>query len=342
MALKPILPVMPDETLTSYMARIAAFHGRMGLREFLSFIEVPQRALIDPKPSDLDLIAEIIGMPMERLLRMTFVSHGDRVRSVRGLEVSTEFTNYDQTKFCPACLLEDGGPDSLSGGHRVGRLAWRIVHVRSCRRHGTGLISRDHKHHSEKLQDLTILAPCDDALRDMMNAMPALPPSDLHVYIENRIAGEKGPEWLDAQPLDSAARACEILGAVLTMGPHYNMNLVSDAEWHHAGHVGYAYAARGELGIREGLTNIYESFLGTGKTGGPQNVFGYLYKCLQFSRNRRPKGPIREVVREYILDKFGLEPGEILFGEPVMERRVHTVATLEAYSGLHFARLRTH
>ena len=336
MALRPILPVMPDETLTSYMTRVAAYHGRMDLRAFLSTIEIPQSALINPKITDVDQFAEITGIPVETLLRMTFVSLGERVRSIRGLEVSTEFVNYDQTSFCPACLLEDGHPDSPSGGHRIGRLTWRIRHVRCCPHHGIALIRRRHSHPSERLQDLTVLAPGDDELQDMLEGLPALTPSDLPSYLDNRIAGGTGPQWLDSQPLDLAARACEMLGIILSKGSHCNLNVVTDDEWHDAGHLGFGFAARGEDGIREALGVMFDRFLETGRSGGPQKVLGRLYQWLQFNKNRRPKGPIQEVVREYILDHFPLETGDILFGEPVRERRVHTVATLAVYSGEHY------
>ncbi|MFD1807949.1 hypothetical protein ACFSHQ_06595 [Gemmobacter lanyuensis] len=46
-------------------------------------------------------------------------------------------------------------------------------------------------------------------------------------------------------------------------------------------------------------------------------AFGRLYQWLQFNSNDKPFGPIREVVREFILDNFPIQPGIDLLGTPL-------------------------
>jgi hypothetical protein len=335
MALTPILPVLDDESLTSYMTRVAMVHARLSLNDFLALIEVPRSSLISPRMEDVQTIGKIVGLSVDTLLKTTFLSHGGRLRSIRGHEVNTEFTNYDQVTFCPACLLEDVRPESPSGGFRIGRLNWRINHVRACARHGIALCRQKVQVFSDKLQDMSIMAPDDAELQRMVDCATPLGPSDLQEYLEARIRGEDGPEWLDMQPLDEAARACEMLGIIITNGSHCNLYQTSEADWHRAGHTGFGFAAKGEQGIREGLGLMLARFHDAGLSGGPQMAFGRLYQWLQFPKTRRPRGPIRDVVREFLLDNFSFEPGIDLFGKPVAARRVHTLGTLSMMSGLH-------
>lgn len=335
MALTPILPVSDGESLTSYFIRVARFHGNTSLTSFLDTIELPQAALISTRTNHLAAASDLLGLSVEDLSKMTFVSQGDRSKSIGREHVHSEFTNLVQTSFCPACLLDDGRPDSPSRGMRIGRIAWQISHIRRCPRHGIGIVRRKIAHHSEKLQIMDVVAPDDNMLRAMVASAEPWAHSDLQDYIERRLSGAAGPGWLDAQPLEEAARACEMIGVIMNMGTHQNLNQVTEAEWHHAGHVGFGYASGGETGIHEGLMVLHDRFVKTGLNGGPQMAFGRLYQWLQFNKNQRSKGPIREIFREFILDHFPVEQGADLFGEPVAARRVHTLASLSAHTGLH-------
>ncbi|MCC7320226.1 MAG: TniQ family protein [Rubellimicrobium sp.] len=239
-----------------------------------------------------------------------------------------EFAKLDKTSFCPACLLADGHPGSPSGGARVGRVLWQVEHIRACAVHGIALFRRQNTSHAKRFQLMSQVAPDDAGLQTLVDDAVSLAPSDLQLYVEGRLAGGTGPAWLDEQPLDLAARACEMLGVIISEGAHCNLNTLPEAAWHRAGHVGYGFAARGALGIRDALQSVFEQFVRDDLNGGPQKMFGRLYQWLQFNKNARPKGPIREVVRDFIMDRFPLEVGDDLFGEPVEVRRVHTVGSL--------------
>lgn len=335
MTLLPVLSPLEDESLTSFLNRIAAFHFGIDVREFLSRIELPQQSVLSPDDEALDRIARLTGTSVDHLKSMTFLREGARMRSFRGEIVHAEFGNLNATSFCPACLLEDGQGDSASQGRRVGRSIWQIDPVRQCPKHGIVLHRRRNIRHSEKFQLMDEVAPSDDQLQRMANDAECLPPSDLSEWVLSRLSGGHGPEWLDRQPVDLAARACEMLGVTIALGTHVNLRETSAAQWAEAGHVGFGYASRGEEGIREALDVAYDDFVSNGLRGGPQQVFGRLYQWLQFSKNDKPSGPIREVVREFILDHFAIEEGTDLFGSPVERQRVHTVHSLARKSGEH-------
>lgn len=335
MPMLPILPVVAGESLTSYLNRVAKTHADMDVFRFLSFIELSRQAAMAPDGDSLARLSLILGMSTRDLKKMTFMSRGGRMREFCGEEVYSEFANLHQTSYCPACLLEDGEHDSSSAGLRVGRICWQIENVRTCEVHGIGLVRRKNTRHAEKFQLMSAVAPDNNALSVMVEKAPHQRVSDLQVYVMNRLAGKNGPSWLDNQPIDLAARACEMLGVILTAGTHANLKLLTDKEWNDAGQVGYGYTSRGEVGVRQALQLAVDRFATTGLGGGPQAVFGRLYQWLQFNTNKKPNGPIRDVVREFILDKFAIVAGTDLFGELVERQRVHSVFSLAKLTGDH-------
>jgi hypothetical protein len=330
-----VVPVLPLESLTSYLNRVSKFHGKLELREFLKFLELPQAALISTRLEHIARLSPLLGLSQVTLSKMCFISHGQRQGSICGENVNAGFAGPFQNTFCAACLLEDGLPNSPSGGIRVGRITWTIDPIRMCPRHKIQLVRRKFTHHGEKLQLMSDVAPCDVTLKSMVESAVAFPLSDLQSYIEQRLNGRAGPEWLDHQPLDDAAQACELLGIALSHGSHCNLKNLSQCQIHNAGHHGYQFAARGENGIREALQVLYDRFIASELSGGPQKAFGKIYQLLQFAHISRPRGPIKDVVREFIIDTFPIEIGADLFGEPVSSRRVHTINSLARTTKLH-------
>lgn len=335
MALKPTLPVIEGESLTSYFNRAAAFHARLGLLEFLGAIELPQSAVVSPKEADISRIEGLTGLPAAMLKRMAFVPLGGRMRSIAGEVVHTEFANLEATRFCPACLLEDEEPGGASAGVRVGRIAWQIEHVRTCERHGIALHVRRHTTHAERLQLMSVVAPESMALEALAENAARLAPAQLQRYVLDRLDGKAGPPWLDGQPIDLAARACEMLGVIFTVGTHANLNEVTLPQWNAAADVGFEFAARGEAGIREALDAAYNQAVRAGLRGGPQKIYGRLYQWLQFSKNGKPFGPIRDIVQEFVLDNFPIEAGTVLFGATVDRQRIHSAHSLAKLTGEH-------
>lgn len=335
MTLHPILPVLEWENLTSYLNRVARFHCGMELFDFLSFIELPRNALITPQHETLYRLEGLLGLSGETLGRMAFQSSGGRMRVIAGETVHSEFTAMKTTSFCPICLLEDQEPDSPSRGMRVGRITWQIEHLRTCLKHDIELVRHPVSSFSDGLQIMSAVAPDDEMLARLAQATPGRAPSRLAHYIERRLAGESGPAWLDDQPIDLAARACEMLGVILTAGTHVNLKSLDALGWHQAGDVGFGVASRGADGIREALELHTSQIPEESRRGGPQHVLGRLYQWLQFKKNTKAVGQIRDVVREFILDSFPIMAGTDLFGETVDRQRVHSVYSLAKVSTLH-------
>ena len=328
MTLRPVLPVLPDESLTSYLRRVASFHAGTDIYKFLDVIDLSRSAVVDPSPVTLGRISALTGHPLDVLHRTVLRSIQPRIRAFGAEQFHTEFANLKQTSFCPACLLEDALPHSPSGGLRVGRVSWRLEPVRTCRHHGIALVRTPITAKPERFQHMDEVAPDDAELVRLAAAAERRAPSGLQTYVEARLDCGQGPAWMDGQPIDLAARACEMLGLLLTQEVKRKMPAVSSSELDTAGDVGFGHAAAGEEGIRAALRIAHDRARAGGGVGGPQHVFGFFHAWLGDSGKQKPFGPIREVTREYILDHFAVEEGTTLFGEAVTRSRKHTVHSL--------------
>lgn len=335
MPLLPILPIIDGESLISFMHRTARFHANRHLFSFLEMLEIPRGALVAPNAALIERLSLVTGVAVEAIERMSIRSLALRRRRLANQVFHAEFANFEQTTFCPACLLQDGLADSPSRGVRVGRIAWQLEPVRACPSHGILLHRQPNAGVSQRLQVMEDVAPSDEALHDLVVTAERLRPSRLQGYVVDRLSGSPGPAWLDGQDIDLAARACEMLGVILTQDPDIALPTVTSSGWSRAGDVGFEFASRGEDGVRDALQLAMERLVAKGGRGGPQKAFGKLYKWLQFNKNSKPLGPVRDVTREFILDHFPIEAGSDLFGETVDRQRVHSVYSLAAASGEH-------
>ncbi|MFV0245384.1 MAG: hypothetical protein ACK5IB_10245 [Qingshengfaniella sp.] len=69
-------------------------------------------------------------------------------------------------------------------------------------------------------------------------------------------------------------------------------------------------------------------------------MFGHLYIWLQRKEHNRNPGPVRELLREFVLDHFPIEEGADLLGARVDRQRVHTTRTLAAKTAFHLKTVR--
>jgi hypothetical protein len=333
MTLLPVLPIADGEALTSYLGRVGRFHLDLTSTKFLNFIQLASRNIHNPSQMVLERIANLTGVPAEQLSDHVIFSVGNRARLLRGEAFHAGFVNFTQTTYCPACLLDDGSPHSQTGGLRFARILWRIDPIRACRRHNIALVRHRNASSSDEFQDMTVVAPDDAGLEKLVRAAKPLKPSGLQDYVENRLNGGKGPAWLDEQQIDQAARACLMLGAVLTRDNQVELSSLDECARAEAEVAGFDSLSRGPEGVRSALQSILENAIGQTGQSGPQHAFGKLYQWLQFKKGNRPTGPIADVTRDFILDRYPVGKGTVLFGQPVKACRVHSVESLARETG---------
>lgn len=142
--------------------------------------------------------------------------------------------------------------------------------------------------------------------------------------------------WRDGQDIGQATKATEMLGVVLAHGPRPNMNLMSAQDWDRAWEAGFEVTSRGAeaiMGALDGLTLRGRASIRSFK--GPQANLGRLYQWPAFSEASGWRaGPIRDLVREHIIDNYNVGAGDVVPGEVVLRRRTHTAISLHRATGI--------
>jgi hypothetical protein len=144
---------------------------------------------------------------------------------------------------------------------------------------------------------------CTEGLTILSDHCETAIPSPLQSYLLGRVAGEKGPDWLDGQRMDQAARATEMLGAVLEFGYRADIDNLSIEDWHRAACVGWEFTSLGEPGLRTAFHMLQaETPKATdARDRNPGYRFGRLYHWLALKTNHEDRGPIRDVLRKHIV-----------------------------------------
>lgn len=337
MVLQPFIEIDTEETVMSWATRLAAVHTGEQLVPFLNDIRLPLSEILKGTNEALSRLCEVTGADFSRLRRNAIHSVEWRKYDLRGEAFSAEFTRGESTGFCAACLLED---DALGApaASRKGRLLWLVRAVRTCPRHSLPLVERRFSGWLDRSQQMALRVPeRGGELRRLADGKPR-PVSGLQSYITGRLEGAPGPVWLDGQGIEQVVRATEMLGVALEFGRDVNLGTFSSDDWERAAVVGFPFVAQGPEGVREALSEIQRRAWHEEKVSahsGPQMIFGRLYQWLSFNKSAKDEGPIRDVVREHILDTMEVSPGKVIFGETTLVRRLHNVPSLSKETGLH-------
>ena len=329
------MPILPGESFVSWVSRFARVQCDMSAKEFSSFVSIPLQDLARTRDNAVKRMHELTGISEERLTQGGYKQLAFRYYMHRGQEFHSEFIAGNRVSYCPQCLLNDISNCRQSLRMPVGQINWAFSPFRTCPVHSVPLVRERGRGRGNLFLDLAAHMPDEARLVELAESEKQRRVSDLQSYFAARLDGSRGPEWLDGQLIDLASRATEMLGACIAFGPNANLSSFSQTDWDLAGSVGYEFARRGPEGVREGLEAVQMKATCSKIQAGPQGVFGDLYKWIQFKKNRKPIGPFRELFREHILETMPIGAGTNLFGEPVLQRRRHSVASLSQKFGMH-------
>lgn len=328
--LAPHFPFHPEESPLSYAACLAKLHTGDRLVSFLRDLEIRPDQMAGNHGPALCHLAEVAGVDVEDLRANAPVPVGKRTYDLRGELVTAEFLANPNTVFCPACLAEDDRT-----GMRRGRWEWALSVVRTCPLHEISLLRRAQVAWDDKFHELDRRVPERGVeLQKMIAGAGRRTVSPLQKYVLHRLAGSAGPDWLDAQTLDQATRATELLGVLVAHGPTQRLPELESDDWDHAGRVGFEFTSRGEEAIREALASQCRKFDDASGTPGARKIFGCFYNALAHSKSLKEPGDIARILRDIIIENIALSAGTKVLGFILPERRLHTVASLAKEQGL--------
>lgn len=331
----PKIHFHPDETPMSWAARQAAFHTGGRVVPFLNDLKIPAADLVRGKKEAVERLCVIAGQEPAPVFVNTIMALGDRRYRLRGCEFSAEFTTGVVTRFCPLCLEHDRDGHALPKAAIRHRLHWRLTPVRTCRKHRMPLTDVRMGKWNDMFHEVQAI---DDAVSTAYVSVHNLnlrDPSPLQNYVEGRLEGATGPDWLDNQAIDQACRTVEMLGGLMAFGPEQKAAKMTEDMWDTAGRFGWPLVNDGDAAIREFLRERLLSAVRKDGHPSPRTSYGMLYGWLFSSRLSKDPGPIKDIVRDVIVENVPLAPGQMLLGKQINSPRLACITSIASAECLH-------
>jgi hypothetical protein len=157
--------------------------------------------------------------------------------------------------------------------------------------------------------------------------------SGLGQHLRRRLRGIEDGHWLGRMPLYAAIKTAEMIGIAAVHGVRQVSTSLSHAERFEAARVGYDILGDGEAGLRELFSKFQRDFYAEASTAGLNSTFGRIYVSM-FQVKDVAYDPLRDVLRRHIVETMPFGCGEIVMGQKVTERRVHSARTVAPELGL--------
>jgi hypothetical protein len=333
-------PLQPRETAVGFASRLAALNG-VNLQDFARDMRIRARDIDLGDKSAVRELAVLGGLSRDAttdLLRYTPQrNYGERSSSIAGETLKPLSVARTYFRFCPHCVAED--LTSFEGARAARpwlRLEWTIRHVRSCRVHDVALVDAAPERKLFQPFDFnetlaTDVLPVLDRLRA---AAAHAPHSAFEDWVIARLDGVREPgNWLDDIPLAPAIAFCEALGISALHKPKVQTKFLEERAWAEAGAEGFHLASRGEKGLRELFDHLVAAQADQRGVMGLRDTYGYVYGLLEKTIDDENFAAFRSVARRHAFDNVPIEPGTVVLGEELKERRFHTVRSAAAASG---------
>jgi hypothetical protein len=340
--LNPVLELRPDESLPSFVSRLASLHRLPNAVTFCNELGFRFQGIAYGSVGDVGRLSLLTGVPEATLSDAALIKR-DQDWTLNGERLTQPALRRPPVAFCPACLRDDRTANGPDLHHVYGRRLWFIAGIRTCPIHDLSLAVLPKPRYSLDAYDFTCLVePYCQTLDTLVTAMTARPASSLERYVRRRLDGVGGDGGdFDAMPLYAVIRACETFGAVARHGPARRLDTLTDEEWYEAGGTGYDDLVLGSAGIHKILEGLRASHSAAVRAkGDPGVLYNRLYKWLTYSANDPAYAPLIRITADDILRNTTVGLGTRLFGEPIERRVWHSVRTAAVETGIHPKRLR--
>jgi hypothetical protein len=338
-ALSPPLPLHDDENGQGYFARLGYFHAGVSAGKFCRYSTVDRFDFRSGRGPFIEAVAALSGVELERLEANTLRQDGD-VFHLRGQKLALPVVRRTFARFCPECLRADtDGFSGIAEGARRLRWAWLMRPVVACPIHNVRLTELPAPDPVNAF-DLPRLFAQHDVELAHMTSTDALTPGPLQRYVVDRMTARgAGGAWLDGQDIAPAVKACEMLGALIEGGPNAQVINHSEEDWARVGDIGFEVCSSGPDAILDVFGRLRVAGGRTSGRAGPQAAYGFFFNWLKHNARVRDSGLLRDILREAIVENFAIGPGEVILGQEITQRRVHSVNSLSHATGLNRWRL---
>jgi len=329
------VPAHLGETATSLASRLAARNFQSNVRTFATDMGMAFPHIVEGQPDALDNLAILSGADREVLFKSSFIRGDGRSFWLNGQRITAPNLRRQSFVCCPICMVQDMKAGLLDPAiNAYGRAIWSIVQCRTCITHGVAHVKIGEVPPPAMIHDFTAAVRLHEGTIYRLAEEPVLrTASDFERNLVDRIGGkDRGSGWLDSLDFSVAVKACEVFGAVAEFGRTVNLKRLSGPQWAAAGAAGYDILRRGTATLRAFLSDLQraEAFKGI---AGPKKVFGRIYEWLH--EQDPANDPVRDVVREHIVETMPIDAGEEVLGKINQQRRIHSIRSLALQTGIH-------
>ena len=298
----------------------------MNVADLAYDMEAPFKGFLEQKPEAFDALADWAALDpqqMEEMLSWTGLRAGNVRMSFRGEMLVSRALRNPEIKGCPVCLREDAAVhDGPNVAQMVMRGDWQMREANTCVRHHHPLVPlwtckkpRDRFDFAARLREIEA-----DILTGRLDQLES-PPSAYDYWLDDRLETGRDNTWFKGQPLFASTTFCRLLGQAV-LGEHQSKTHMSVARFMPPGSMLHGTAKPPSAALDK------IAAAATGHLDEPNKAFGVLYPALNRDyAEEQGFAPFRRILRECILDHWPIAPGEVLLGEVVTERRLHSVVT---------------
>ncbi|NVK47127.1 MAG: TniQ family protein [Rhodobacteraceae bacterium] len=332
----------PREPAFAFLSRVSAVCGSSAV-DFGQDIGAPFPKILEGAPEALGVLVKVTGTTRNQLeaWQPRRASASTPRRNLAGYIFPSRPLLTSHVRGCIACLKEDIEQSQLPA-HRsmTYRADWLIPHVTLCLKHNQALVTLWVESKPTLRYDTAVrFRDIADEVQKTRPEGEQRTPTDFDLWFDGRLCGTKSDGlWIDQAPLHAASNFCCYLGyALLRLEGISPQQVADESEWA-CYQMGFEVASLGEQ-------EIFDAFQKLNRTAeprlGPRAVFPILYDRLTHDHGRDPDYAIfRSLLATHLQQTWPLGPGDELLGEPVTERRLHSVTTASVATGIDSPRLR--
>lgn len=313
----------------------------MSAATFCQDLGISLRAIIDGDAAAIHEIASLGGAAETELNGWSPNLVEDRKLSFRRHRFHSLTLRNPAVRGCPVCLREDAANSDLPPEQAMGlRGHWLLPHLAKCQRHDHPLITLySEAHPTERYDSAKQFYSIQDAILNGELDRPRQKPNSFEYWMEERLVSGPGTDWLSGHPLHAASVFCRLLGIALLRLEDRKIDDIEEQARHLVYEKGFEVAKSGEQAIQEALARM-QSLVETPQDG-PKKIYPALYDRLSNDYAKDPDyAPFRKILRDHLIQTWPLGPGDELLGEPVQERRLHSVTSAAKETGVDPRRLR--
>ncbi|OWY02924.1 TniQ family protein [Thioclava sp. IC9] len=317
------------ETLPSFFSRLAASKG-VSAKNLALDMGVSLKRLVTQDPEALEQLriwSRLTDTEFADLLSWTGVGAGDIQQEFRGELVGSRSLRNPAVRGCPLCLAEDAAAGDRSPFEAmVMRGDWQFKETVRCVRHGADLVPLWRANSPSVRYDIGL------RLQEILPALlagdffqPRSKATEYDHWLDARLENGTDATWLARHSLYAATTMCRLLGACLQRLPGQ-----AEQDPHQ---LGFDALRNGERSFQDTLNQLADHCDST--QFGPSKTFGSLHEKLSRNYAKDPQfAEFRQCLRDCILENWPVGSGELVLGEALAERRLHSVTSVSVQTGV--------